>query len=226
MPLSDKALGQKNIPSERLQNVLPRPERVRRANDEGRSAGKCADRVGYQAIFGPISTADNIPGPNRGNRRRGGGGKEAAAERRDHELRASLAAAVRVAPAERIDFAIGPRPFSVFIALVASHDDNRAYLRAAAHRFQQVHRAAHIGRIGAYRVPVGCPNKRLGRQVEDNLGLAFPQGRFQEVEIADITAAVGAHARGDPSGGEGTVLGFGGQGVPEHLSTHSLQQQA
>ncbi len=98
-------------------------------------------------------------------------GEEAHLHRARGNFSAALAGAIGVAPAKSIAFTITPNPFLIVIAFVAGHDDDGANRRNSAHRVQQRHRAADIGRECPNRILIGFPHQRLSRKMENDFRL-------------------------------------------------------
>src|SRR5690349_15358340 len=121
-----KAARELQVACKGFKHVLPWPHRGGIANHRPLSAVRCASEIGYQTIARPIATSDDVTRTRRREARsRRGLFKEGLAEGRAHELRARLAAAVRVESAKRIVFAITPDPVAILVTLIGGSDHDR-----------------------------------------------------------------------------------------------------
>ena len=104
----------------------------RRISDQARlSRQKRTHQIGNQLVAGPVAATDGIAGARAAERhavaverfRR----KIGFSKRGRDEFGAALRIRIRISPAHRLAFAITPKPFAIFVALVAGHvhDDTR-----------------------------------------------------------------------------------------------------
>ena len=198
-----RALGQplreQQVARERLEHVLPGPDRGGTPDHHRRAGGEGPHAVGHEAILGPVAAADHVAGPGRGHAgRRGRAAEVGSPPRRGHELRAALAAAVGIVAAEGVVFAVGPPPLTVLVALVARHDDDGAKRLGMARGFEHVRRAHDVGLIGGDGVGVGAADERLSGEVEDDLG-----ARLRDDGVHDGAGPDVAEARIDAPGEAG-----------------------
>ena len=87
--------------------------------------GEGADAVGHQPVGRPVAAADDVAGARRGDRDARLAPGTSARQRAGDQLGAGLARAVGVVAAQRVVFAVGPRPLAVLVALVGGDDDAR-----------------------------------------------------------------------------------------------------
>jgi len=159
------------------------------SNHDRLFAKKCPDNVGYQPVFCPVSTTDDITGSGTGYDRTNGfirTGKVRLAIGCRYQFRAGLAAGVRIVSTQRLAFPISPNPLTVFITLVARHVQQRTNTLRLAHRFQDMHGTHDVGRVRFYRVAVRVAHQRLGSQVNDDIRPMLGDDGTKVTEIADV----------------------------------------
>ena len=64
----EQALSHQKIARERLEHVLPGPDRGRVPEEHWFVAGRRLDGIGYEAIGGPVAAADDVAGPDTGQK--------------------------------------------------------------------------------------------------------------------------------------------------------------
>src|ERR1019366_4029714 len=132
-----------------------------------------------------IATADDVSGPRRGNAD-AIHPVERLVIRRRNKLCARLAARIRIATAERIALAIGPRPLAILVALVARDHDNGARRLAIAQRLEQIDRAHHIRCKGVDRGLVRWAYERLRREVKHDLRVTLMDRALDPGQVANV----------------------------------------
>jgi hypothetical protein len=90
----------------------------------------------------------------------------------------------------------------------------------AAHRFEQVGAAHHVGGEGVGGVGVAVAHDRLGGEVEDDVGIGFLDGCFQLFEVAHVALVRRADAAADPGGMVEARLGVRRAGVAVDPGAH------
>src|SRR5687768_3074626 len=124
--------------------MLPGTYGARKAQLENLPAEKGADGIGYQTVLAPVSGADDISGARRCQRHAviaiaAGREKGIAIGRRD-KLGATLAAAVGIAAAHGIGFAVSLRTRLDGIAFVARDDEQRTHRRTGPNTLEHMDR--------------------------------------------------------------------------------------
>jgi hypothetical protein len=165
--------------------VLPRAHRSRVSDERGPPGDDTADDVGDDSVLCPIAAADHVASSSRRH------GDSFTQERltislRD-EFRARFAGAVRIATAERVRFTIAPAPLVIFVALVGRDDQSDPHRRRMAHGVQQVNGAEHVARERLDGLGVGAAHQRLRREVKNDLGARFFDGRGERASIAYVS---------------------------------------
>ena len=64
-------------------------------------------------------------------------------------------------------FAVAVYPLTILIAFVGGDYDHDTVAVGLPHGLEQIDSPHHVGGIGLHRLGVGCPDNRLGRQVEN-----------------------------------------------------------
>ena len=95
-------------------------------------------------------------------------------------------------------------------------DDDRAEPGRAASRVEQVRGAEDVGRERLPRLLVGEAHDRLGREVQDDLGLEADQGPLERLGVAHVPHDV-LEIGGEPQRVEHRGLGGGREGEPAHV---------
>src|SRR5437868_5493131 len=108
--------------------------------------------IGNEPVPSPVSAAYHIPSARRGELQLLPVDKKTASPRRCHEFGAAFAAAVRIVAAHRVNFAVWPRPFAVFVAFVTGDDEHGADTVNCATGFEQMDCTHDIGLIGTHRI--------------------------------------------------------------------------
>jgi hypothetical protein len=124
--VAPKPLGEHQIPSKRLQHMLPGSHRLRFANDDRRSRCNPTNDVGKQAIFRPVSPANYIPGACRGNSCPFIVMEKGPAVSRGNQFGSTFAGTVRIVTSQAVFLSIPTCPLPVLIALIACHDHDGA----------------------------------------------------------------------------------------------------
>src|SRR5439155_17226131 len=102
----------------------------------GSSSSQGSHGIVDDAVSRPVTSADDVAGAHRGNRC--AVGEEAVPVGGCDEFGATLAGTVWVPAAHRVGLAKRTVGLAVLVALVAGHDDDRAYRRAGARCVEHV----------------------------------------------------------------------------------------
>ena len=166
-------LDQEQVATERIEHVLPRPYGVGIAHAQRHPGLHGAHDVGDQPVPAPVTSADHVAGARGGHPGRVLSGEERPPVGGREELGAGLGARVRIAAAERIALdEPSRRPRGVLVALVRSHDHDRAHALARdADRVEHVCGAHHVDFVCPQRILERPPDDRLACQVQHDLGV-------------------------------------------------------
>src|SRR5207302_3395323 len=124
------------ITVQRVEHELPRPRRVGIADARRLTGTKRADEIRHEPVAGPIAAADDVPGANADDARRPWQKRMPVCG--DGQLRARLAARIRIAPSQPIVLGERMRMTIVRVALVARDYDRHANRWNRTNRFEHV----------------------------------------------------------------------------------------
>jgi hypothetical protein len=108
-----------------------------------------------------------------------------------------LTGAIRIAASERIILPIAVEPLSVEIALVCGDDDHYARAVKTAGGLEHVDRAHDVRSECLERLLIGLADKRLGREMENEIGPAVVHNPGNTVSIANVGFHM-THPLGEP----------------------------
>ena len=185
------------ISGDGLENVLPGACGGFISDGNGRACADGADAIGHDAVPGPVSAADDVARPRRGDADGAGGREIGFAEAGDDELRGALAGAVGIVTAHGVLFAVGMEPLAVFVAFIGGDADDGAGLGVAADRIEEMGGAHDVDGEGFDRDVVGEADERLGCEVEDDIRLAVGQRAGEGGAVEEVGAGVRVDARGE-----------------------------
>src|SRR5579862_6233331 len=94
-----------------------------------------------------------------------------------------------------IVLSVAPGPFLIEVAFITRYVDQSAGLSKLAHGLQNMDGSHDVGGIGFYGILIAAADYGLSRQMEDHLGLALRDGRFQPGKITNIGADRLDHTR-------------------------------
>ncbi len=156
--------------------MLPRASGKAVANGYGFLLSKMAHAIWHDTILGPITAANDISASRTRHRNRSLSRivqalKKRATIGRDDGFSARFTRAVRIVPTEKIVFAVGMDPLHVFIDLVAGDHDDHTGTIFPPRCFEYIEATYTIGLYGFVGLVKRAANNRLGREVEDEVGL-------------------------------------------------------
>ena len=155
-----------------LQNVLPGAGGYFVADGDGLAGGEGPETVGYDAVGGPVSAADDVAGAGTGEEDEGvGTGEVGSAVGSDGDFRSSFAGTVGIVPAHGVLLAIGVEPLAVFITLIRGDHDGHAGMGEGAEGIHDVDGAHDVGDESGDGDVVGKPDEGLGGEVKDEIRL-------------------------------------------------------
>ena len=128
-------------------------------------------------------------------------------------------------PAERVGLGEGAGAAIIFITFVAGDNDDGAVVFVFPQRLEHVSGAEDVGGGGFQWRVVRAPHERLGGEIENDVGLCFGSGLFDQIKIADVPDGF----TGESFGREGFVeigRGVRGKGEAVDVRAEVAQPQA
>ena len=220
-----EGFGEHEITAQRFEHVLPRTDRSGIAHRGGASLLKRADAVRNQAVFRPVSAADDISRASGSDGASAFWREEGAAPGGDGDFTCAFAGRVGIVSAHRVVFAAAAQLFAVFVTLVGCDEDPRARGGGSPECFEHMNRAHDVGFVGFDRLFVGEPDERLGGEVEDDFRLEFIEDAVQMRRVADISPDV-AHVCGESGENEVVALVFRVERISGNLRAEFAEPEA